>query len=200
MIEVTGINDANGNSLWVKPESVSDPVITCSENVVTMTCPTSGAVIHYSTDDGLTWSVYSQTIVISSTTNYKAYASNEGMSDSGIVSYTATYVYMKLPTPNVTRSSYTQSPYNYYQFTATVNGVSGVKYYCRRSTSKYGSVTCSSIADPTTSSYTASGTGTGSNSSYTYKSGIRTTGDYVNVKFIATKPGYVDSDPACYEN
>ena len=63
-------------------EKVKNPSISCSNNIVTMTCATSGATIRYSTNGGSTYSTYSSPITISSTTTYTAYATKSGMADS----------------------------------------------------------------------------------------------------------------------
>lgn len=83
----------NNETVWTssQEEPVDDPVVTCVDNVVTMTCSTSGASINYSTDGGTTYSVYSTPITISATTNYTVYASKDGMTDSNVVTYTATF-------------------------------------------------------------------------------------------------------------
>ncbi len=179
-------------------QTVATPVVSCTNNVVTMTCSTSGATIRYSTNGGSTWQTYSSSITISATTTYKAYATKSGMIDSAQTSYTATYVQLKLPTPTITRK---ENSSGYPVYTIKTAGVSGVKYYLNRISSQYGStyVACSYINAPTTSSYAATGTGTGNDSTWTYTmSGYSTSTYYTNIKVIGTKSGYTNSDPKCY--
>ena len=74
---------------------VEDPVITCTDNSVTMTCDTSSATIYY-TDDGTTPTAesiaYSDAIDITETTTFKAFAVKEGMADSHVVTEECEYV------------------------------------------------------------------------------------------------------------
>lgn len=90
MIEITAIKH-NDTMLWNNWASVDAPVVSCTDNVVTMTCSTSGSSINYSTDGGTTYSVYSTPITISATTNYTVYATKSGMNDSVSTTYTAIY-------------------------------------------------------------------------------------------------------------
>lgn len=170
------------NTLWENENyRVAAPVVSCTSNVVTMTCSTSSATIRYSTNGGSSWSTYSSAITISATTNYLAYATKSGMLDSTQVSYTATYVQPKLPKPSVALNNKTTFQV---RVDATTNGYSGVTYYI---TVKAGD----EPADPTTSKYDYKATGTGSNSAI-YQ--------YVNVNFPRTvkvmgvKSGYANSD------
>lgn len=90
MIEITAIKH-NNTMLWNNWASVDAPVVSCTDNVVTMTCSTNGATIHYSTNGGTTYSVYSTPITISAQTTYIAYATKSGMNDSVSTTYTAIY-------------------------------------------------------------------------------------------------------------
>ena len=80
-----------GNDVLWEMEKVATPVISCSNNVVTMTCSTVGATIRYSANGGSTYSIYSSAITISATTTYTVFAVKSGMLDSETTTYTATY-------------------------------------------------------------------------------------------------------------
>ena len=169
-------------------EKVKNPSISCTNNVVTMTCATSGATIRYSTNGGSTYSTYSSPITISSTKTYTAYATKSGMADSGIVSYKATYVAPKLPTPTITKTA--GGTYNgtyYVEVDFKTSNVSGVTYYVNYSWS-------STPSDPTTTSYSYKGTGTGSNSTYHQRFNNYSSGSTCRIKVLATKSGYSNSD------
>lgn len=74
---------------------VADPVISCTENTVTMSCDTDSATIHYTTD-GTTptaeSTAYSEGIAITETTTFKAIAVKDGMADSNVVTQECEYV------------------------------------------------------------------------------------------------------------
>ena len=75
---------------------VEDPVITCADNSVTMSCDTASATIYY-TDDGTTPTAesgteYTDAIDITETTTFKAIAVKEGMADSNVVTEVCEYV------------------------------------------------------------------------------------------------------------
>ena len=74
---------------------VSDPVITCADNTVTMETETASATIYY-TDDGTTPTAesteYSAGIEITETTTFKAIAVKDGMADSNVVTEECEYV------------------------------------------------------------------------------------------------------------
>ena len=162
-------------------QTVATPVVSCTNNVVTMTCSTSGATIRYSTNGGSTWQTYSSAITISATTTYKAYATKSGMIDSAQTSYTATYVKPTLPKPTVTLTSIQQQSL---YCDAYITGYSGVTYYIN-----YKAGTAPS--DPTPSNYQIKVTGTGNNSQihqYISVNYPRT------IKVLATKSGYSNSD------
>ena len=63
---------------------ISDPVITCSDNYVSITCDTSGADIFYSIDEGNNYSLYTNSFEIFEDTVIYSYASGYG-EDSNIV-------------------------------------------------------------------------------------------------------------------
>ena len=180
----------NGNTMWADTAYiVAAPVVSCTNNVVTMTCSTSGATIRYSTNGGSTWQTYSSSITISATTTYKAYATKSGMIDSAQTSYTATYVKPTLPTPTVTSSG----SYDSVTFTIKTTGISGVTYHY---VTKYGAasaVTCSAMTDPTeTTGNTKTGTGSDSTATVTMSNGcVR------GIKVMGTKSGYNSSGIRC---
>ena len=75
---------------------VEDPVITCADNSVTMSCDTASATIYY-TDDGTTPTAesgteYTDAIDITETTTFKAIAVKEGSADSNVVTQECEYV------------------------------------------------------------------------------------------------------------
>ena len=74
---------------------VADPVISCTENTVTMSCDTDSATIHY-TMDGTTptaeSAAYSEGIAITEDTTFKAIAVKDGMADSAVVTEECEYV------------------------------------------------------------------------------------------------------------
>ena len=74
---------------------VADPVISCTDNSVTMSCETSSSTIYY-TDDGTTptaeSTAYSAAIDITETTTFKAIAVKDGMADSHVVTEECEYV------------------------------------------------------------------------------------------------------------
>lgn len=185
----------NENTMWVDTAYiVATPVVSCTNNVVTMTCSTSDATIKYSTNGGSTWQTYSNSITISETTTYKAYATKSGMIDSEQVSYTATYVTLTLPAPICTDStSGTKTT-----LTMETPGVSGVTYYIRYKIAQTTSsaTICSTISDPTHSGTSRSGTGDNSTATYVITANKSTL--YAGFKIIGTKSGYNDSEITCY--
>lgn len=73
-------------------EKLDAPVITCSDNVVTMT---GMGVIRYTTDGTTPTSsstMYSGAITINADTTFKAYCSANGMTDSDVTTFTAIYI------------------------------------------------------------------------------------------------------------
>lgn len=91
-----GMNDSDTTSQYcqyVEPvlPPVSDPVITCSNNTVTITTSTDGATVYYSYDE-INWSTYSGGISISSSVTVYAKAIKSGMSDSNTVSQYCQYI------------------------------------------------------------------------------------------------------------
>lgn len=73
-------------AIYFKPEVVLDPVaqpvITCSDNMVTISCGTEGASIVYSTDGTEPSIPYTGAFSITETCTVKAKASKEGMADN----------------------------------------------------------------------------------------------------------------------
>lgn len=179
----------NGNTMWADTAYiVATPVVSCTNNVVTMTCSTSDATIRYSTNGGSTWQTYSSSITISETTTYNAYATKSGMIDSAQTSYTATYVKPTLPNPTVTKLSQRYS----YNYKITVefktSGVSGVVYYIKYDTG--GAPT----SNPTTSSYDRKLTGTGNDSTVSSEFTDNNSSPKFYFKVLATKEGYNNSN------
>lgn len=86
------------NATFAAMEKVATPSITgttpfTDNTTVTITCATTGATIHYTTDDSAPTSssaTYSEPINISATTTVKAIAVKEGMTDSEVASATFT--------------------------------------------------------------------------------------------------------------
>ena len=74
---------------------VEDPVITCTDNTVTMATDTASATIYY-TDDGTEPTAesteYTAGIEITETTTFKAIAVKDGMADSNVVTEECEYV------------------------------------------------------------------------------------------------------------
>ena len=78
---------------WEAPttKKVATPVITCTNNVVTITCGTSGTSIYYAIGDD-EFTAYSTGVEIDETVTIKAYATKSGLVDSEIVSQECEYV------------------------------------------------------------------------------------------------------------
>lgn len=74
-----------------QPVAPADPVISCTNNVVTITCSTSGAVIWYSTDGGNTYNIYTEPITISADTTFYAYSTKDGLISNMVGPYEAEY-------------------------------------------------------------------------------------------------------------
>ena len=75
---------------------VSDPVISCENNTVTITCSTKNAVIYYTTDGSVPSSsngtTFTTPFVISGTTLVKAIATKSGLENSEVSEESCTYV------------------------------------------------------------------------------------------------------------
>lgn len=172
-------------------QRVASPSISCTNNVVTMTCSTSGATIKYSTNGGSSWSDYSSAITISATTNYLAYATKSGMLDSTQVSYTATYVQPKLPAPTI---SFSVSS-NTVKVSVSTPNISGVEYTFKATsgTTRYACGSSSAGGSWQTK------TGSGSNSTYTYwYSGTYSTVYFYYFYIRGEKTGYTTSEYSCH--
>ena len=74
----------------VVPTPPADPVISCSNNIVTITCSTSGATIYYRTDSG-NWLTYTGPIEITETLTFSSYSSKNEL-NSNVVSQECEYV------------------------------------------------------------------------------------------------------------
>ena len=73
---------------------VADPVISCTANVVTMTCETASATIYYTTDgtEPTTESTaYTEAVAILADTTFKAIAVKSSMADSHVVTEECEY-------------------------------------------------------------------------------------------------------------
>lgn len=83
-------------SIYFKPEVVLDPVaqpvITCSDNMVTIACDTEGASIVYSTDGTEPSIPYAEAFPITETCTVKAKATKDGMADSPLAEQECVYV------------------------------------------------------------------------------------------------------------
>ena len=86
-------NSTKQLSTWEAPatKKVASPVITCADNLVTITCGTSGASIYYAIGNG-SFVAYSSDIEIDETVTVKAYATKSGLADSEQVSQECEYV------------------------------------------------------------------------------------------------------------
>lgn len=81
-------------SIYFKPdkEPVEQPVITCSDNMVTIACDTEEASIVYSLDGGETWLPYDGEFSITESCTVKAKATKDGMADSEVAERECVYV------------------------------------------------------------------------------------------------------------
>ena len=161
-ISVTYIATTN----TVEPSKVPTPVITDSENVVTITCALAGASIYY-TDDGTTPSssstLYDGPFAVGANCTIKAIAYKAGYGDSAVSSgHDVTYSSLTCATPAISCSS------NVVTITCATEGAS--IYYTTNGTS------------PTTSS--------------TLYSGVFGIADDCTVKAIAVKLGRANSSVA----
>ena len=104
------------------PETVADPVISYSNNTITITCSTTGATIYYKLNSG-SYSQYTSPIVISSTTTVYAYATKNSV-NSNTVSQTCTYV---APTPETVANPVISFVNNTISITCVTSGA--VIYY-----------------------------------------------------------------------
>ena len=99
--------------------TISEYVPTCatpsisfssSTNRVTITCSTSGATIYYRRGTSGSYSVYSGSFTISSSTTIYAYATKSGYNTSGTTSRYCSYT---APTPSLPTPSFSISNYSY---------------------------------------------------------------------------------------
>ena len=147
-----------------------------STNTVTITCSTSGATIYYRRGSSGSYSVYSGSFKITSTTTIYAYATRSGYSQSSTTSRTCTYTaqQQKCATPVI-----------------SVNGWIGTKSV---------TITCSTPGATihyTYRTYTASG------DSYTDHSGsgsspVSFNASFSGIRAYATASGYTQSSTATY--
>ncbi len=90
---------------YVAPQCASPSIsFSSSTNRVTITCSTSGATIYYRRGASGSYSVYSGSFTISSTTTIYAYATRSGYRQSNTVSRTCTYTAPKCATPSISQS------------------------------------------------------------------------------------------------
>ena len=90
------------DDLTIESSAVATPEITCTNNMVTITCATEGATIHYTidgTDPTTASAVYSAPFAITATVTVKAIAVKSGMTNSGIASEACTYTSGSSPAP-----------------------------------------------------------------------------------------------------
>ena len=113
------------------------PSISCSNNVVTITCSTSGATIYYRRGTSGGYSVYSGPFSITSTVTVYAYATRSGYSQSSTTSKSCSYV---APTPTVSTPTIKQTTNsNSITITCSTSGAT-IKYRIKpASTGTYGS-------------------------------------------------------------
>ena len=78
-----------------------------STNTVTITCSTSGATIYYRKGSSGSYSVYSGSFKITSTTTIYAYATRSGYTQSSTTSRSCTYTAPKCATPTISQSGNT---------------------------------------------------------------------------------------------
>ena len=102
---------------YVAPQCASPSIsFSSSTNRVTITCSTSGATIYYRRGSSGSYSVYSGSFTISSTTTIYAYATRSGYRQSNTVSRTCTYTAPKCATPSISQSE------NVVTFTCSTSG------------------------------------------------------------------------------
>ena len=97
--------------------TVSSCSITCVNNSVTITCPTSGATIMYKKSTDSTWSTYSSPITIHENTTYQAKGVMQGV-ESTTTSYYCEYV---------DDTYYDEYYYQYFTIEAIDNGTLSIK-------------------------------------------------------------------------
>ena len=93
------------NCTYTQPQCASPSIsFSSSTNRVTITCSTSGATIYYRRGTSGSYSVYSGSFTISSTTTIYAYATKSGYRQSNTVSKRCTYTAPKCATPTISQS------------------------------------------------------------------------------------------------
>ena len=94
-VALEGINAKLGVISHNQLQTVATPVIACEDNEVTITCATSDAAIHYTSDGSEPTAesdVYSAAIAITATKTFKAIAMKLDMNDSAVASAVCEYV------------------------------------------------------------------------------------------------------------
>ena len=98
----------NMNCQYVAPLEVAAPVISCTNNTVTITCSTTGATIYYKLGENGSYQTYTTPIEINDDVTVYAYASLSG-TDSTVVSENCTYVEPYEPGDSDSDSDYGES-------------------------------------------------------------------------------------------
>lgn len=95
------------------PPYIENPVFSISNNSVSITCSTSGAIIYYKIESDSQWSIYSTPIIIEQDTTFISYTEKDGY-ESEQITYLALY---NSSSPIVDYSN------EYLTFTITSNGI-----------------------------------------------------------------------------
>lgn len=88
--ELSGYTSSTVKETCIYIEGVDEPVITCSENIVSISCDTVGAEIYYRLNESGNYSAYTEPFEITATTIVESYATL-GVKTSETVNETCTY-------------------------------------------------------------------------------------------------------------
>jgi uncharacterized protein YjdB/uracil-DNA glycosylase len=88
--ELSGYTSSTVRETCIYIEGVDEPVITCSENIVSISCDTVGAEIYYRLNESGSYSAYTEPFEITATTIVESYATL-GVRTSETVNETCTY-------------------------------------------------------------------------------------------------------------
>ena len=88
--ELSGYTSSTVRETCIYIEAVDEPVITCSENIVSISCDTVGAEIYYRLNESGSYSAYTEPFEITATTIVESYATL-GARTSETVNETCTY-------------------------------------------------------------------------------------------------------------
>ncbi len=88
--ELSGYTSSTVKEICIYIEGVDEPVITCSENIVSISCDTVGAEIYYRLNESGSYSAYTEPFEITATTIVESYATL-GVKTSETVNETCTY-------------------------------------------------------------------------------------------------------------